>query len=247
MTPVVRKLLIAIVAVFFMQQCASRFMGLRLEDSLGFRVRDFWRGYFWQFFTYPFLHQTLTHLLVNGFALYMFGTELEARWGSKKFFKYYALCATGGALFQTIVWAASLLVAPSWSDFLGNTPIIGASGALYGLLVAFGVLYGDSIMLFMFVVPMKIRQAVILFCCLEIFSFVFYSDTQSGGGPAHLVHLGGLIAGFLYLKYAGNDLNGRGGMFRRRGLDKDEVRRRLSLVVNNDPNKKEGKYPITWN
>lgn len=251
LTPAVRGLLFTYIAVFVAQLSFTRFSSIQLEPIFGFVPTDFVHGSFWQFLTYPFLHGSLTHLFFNAVALYMFGTELEARWGTNKFLRYYAVCATGGAFLQMLAWGVALLVSPEWASFLGNTPVIGASGALYGLLMAFGVLYGDSMMLFMLIIPMKVRQAVVLFFFVEIFSFVFYSGPGFGGGVAHLVHLGGLITGFLYLRLMGGNLDGGGGgLFRKKKMSREEARRRLSLVVNNEDDKKntkDGKYPVTWN
>lgn len=248
LTPAVKALLISLGVVFLLQLICSRFVGVNppLEVTFGFSPHSFLEGKVWQVVTYPFLHGSLTHLFFNAFALYMFGADLESRWGTKKFLKYYALCATGGAALQILVWlGAKFAGAAQWADFLGNTPILGASGALYGLLMAFGFFYGDTMMLLMLVVPVKTKHAVAFFFVFEILMFLFYTSPSDNGGVAHLVHLGGLITGYLYLRWT---TGGGGGFFRRKKkMDRDEVRRRLSLVVNHDEPGPDGKYPITWN
>lgn len=250
-TRAVKVLLIAIVTVFVLQLSVGLFLGVPVERFLGFSPNAFVSGAIWQLVTYPFLHGSLTHILFNCLILYMLGPELEKRWGTKRFAWYYALCAVGGAILQTIIWGISLLAIPSISQFMGNTPIIGASGALYGLFVAFGILYGNSQVLVFFMFPMRAKNFVILLTAIEVLSAVFYSDPRVGdGGVAHLVHLGGLVTGYLLIKFMGPNLSGRGGGGSTKGMSRDEVRKRLSLIVNDDkvePKTGDKGHPITWN
>jgi membrane associated rhomboid family serine protease len=202
----------------------------------------------WQLVTYPFLHGGVAHLFFNGLFLYMVGTELEGRWGTRRFLAYYALCALGGALLHTFIWLVSILFFPSYAEALGVQPIVGASGGIYGLLMAFGLLFGNAMILVMFVLPMKAKHFVMAAAGYELVMSVFYGDPRLGGGVAHLVHLGGLATGFLMLWFRGKNLDGRGGgggFGRRKVMDADEMRRRLKVVVNNDT--ANNKYPITWN
>lgn len=247
MTPAVKALLIAIGAGFLLQLSGGKFFSVRPEIIFGFSPVSFLSGSIWQILTYPFLHGGLNHILFNCLILYMLGTELERRWGSQRFLKYYAVCAVGGALLQTLVWATTLLFSSESSE-LGTIPIIGASGALYGLFMAFGKLHGRSQILVFFLFPMEARFFVMLLAGIEIVSAVFYSSS----GVAHLVHLGGLGTGFLYLRWKGDNLSGGGGgFFRRRKakMDAAELRRRLKIIVRepSDPEKGGGKYPVTWN
>jgi len=249
LTPGVRALLIALFAVFVVQLSLSRFADFPVEGLLGFSPVGFVSGRLWQIFTYPFLHGGLSHLLLNALFLYMVGTELEGRWGTQRFLLYFGLCSIGGALLHTLIWMASLAFFPSYAESLGSIPIVGASGGIYGLLMAFGLLFGEAMILVMFVLPMKAKHFVMAAAGYELIMSVFYSDSRVGGGVAHLVHLGGLATGFLMLWFRGKNLDGRGGGGfgrRRRSMDADEMRRRLKVVVNNDsPSSK--KYPVTWN
>ncbi|HVJ65234.1 MAG TPA: rhomboid family intramembrane serine protease [Bdellovibrionota bacterium] len=249
-TRAVKVLLIAIVAVFVLQLALGQFAGIAIERLLGFAPVLFFAGAVWQILTYPFLHGSLTHILFNGMVLYMLGPELERRWGTKRFAWYYAACAVGGAVLQMIIWGISLVAIPSISEFMGYTPIIGASGALYGLFVAFGMLYGNSQVLVFFMFPMRAKNFVILLTAIEVISAVFYTSPQvGGGGVAHLVHLGGLITGYLILRWRGPNLTGGGRGSSGGGMSREEVKRRLSLVVNNEEEVKTGDkgQPITWN
>jgi membrane associated rhomboid family serine protease len=242
LTFAVKHLLIAIAAVFILQLSASQFFGIPFSYLFGFSPEGMLRGFVWQIVTYPFLHGGLTHILFNCLILFMLGTQMEMRWGTKRFFQYYAVCAMGGALLQILIWLLSMPFSAGFSHSLGSIPIVGASGALYGLFVAFGKLYGNAQIMVFFMFPMKARHFVILLASIEIVSAVFYSQNSN---VAHLVHLGGLITGYLMLKIKGDDLNGKGGWRRRRAMGREEVRSRLNLIVNKDP--KDGKYPITWN
>jgi membrane associated rhomboid family serine protease len=243
LTPAVKGILIAMVTAFLAQLVLRTFGGISPEILFGFSPPTFLSGRIWQIFSYAFLHAGPWHIMMNALILYMLGTELESRWGSRRFLKYFAVSGVGGALLQTLIWLLSLVAFPSQTGLLSH-PIVGASGALYGLFMAFALLYGNTQVLVFFLVPMKVKHFVALLAAIDIISAVFYSSS----GVAHLVHLGGLGTGWLYLKWKGPDLNSRGGgFFKKRRMGRDEMRRRLSVVQNNDDRNDKGKYPITWN
>jgi membrane associated rhomboid family serine protease len=139
----------------------------------------------WQLITYMFLHADFTHLFFNMFALWMFGLELENLWGSKRFLIYYTICGLGAAV-------ANLLIAPL---FTVVGPTIGASGSVYGILVAFGYLFPNRHIYIYFLIPIKAKYLVILYMALEIFAVA----SQSESGIAHVAHLGGAVVGIVYL------------------------------------------------
>jgi membrane associated rhomboid family serine protease len=141
----------------------------------------------WQLLTYGFLHGGLTHLFFNMFALYMFGGEIERLLGTKRFVTYYLVCVVGAAL-------AQLLVVSN----LGQPPVatVGASGGVFGLLLAFGMAYPHRrIMLLFPPIPMPAWVFVTLYGLLELYLGV----TGSSQGVAHFAHLGGMVAGFVLL------------------------------------------------
>jgi membrane associated rhomboid family serine protease len=149
------------------------------------------RGMLWQLITYSFLHLELLHLLFNALALWMFGSQLESDWGSKRFVEYYFFCT---------VAAAVTTVAVSYTHILGlspATPTIGASGGIYGLLVAFGVLYGESEIM-MFPLPFMIKAKYFVW---GIVFLTLFGAIQETGGVNNFAHLGGLLFGYLYLKF----------------------------------------------
>ncbi|MFC1693173.1 rhomboid family intramembrane serine protease [Candidatus Latescibacterota bacterium] len=143
----------------------------------------------WQFFTYMFLHANFWHIGFNMFALWMFGTELEYNWGSRDFLKYYLTCGVGGGV---LVWLTSFV---GLSYPLAIT--IGASGAIFGLLVAYGLMWPDRMIFVMGVLPMKALHFVIIFGAIDLLQGL----SRSGGGIAYFAHVGGGLTGLIYLKY----------------------------------------------
>lgn len=137
----------------------------------------------WQLFTYMFMHGGFMHLFFNMFALWMFGLELENMWGSKKFLFYYMLCGVGAGL-------ANLFIAPFFTTV---APTIGASGSVYGVLVAFGYLFPNRYIYIYFLLPIKAKYLIVLYMIIELFS------VGSATGIAHVAHLGGAVVGVIYL------------------------------------------------
>ncbi|MCP4684964.1 MAG: rhomboid family intramembrane serine protease [bacterium] len=133
-------------------------------------------------FTYMFLHSTgqFFHILFNMFALWMFGTEIEFTWGSRKFARFYIFCGLAGAILTLIVYPSQM------------APMIGASGAIYGLLIAYWLMFPSRQLYIYFVLPVKVKWAIPGFMLLGFFF--------SGGNVAHMAHLGGAIFGLAYMK-----------------------------------------------
>jgi len=194
-TPAVKALLIANIALYvvqFLLPAITEFLGLSPELVL----RRFW---LWQPVTYLFLHGDLFHLLFNMLALWMLGVELERLWGTKEFLRYYFVCGIGAAL-------TTILVALLPFDFAGRVWLsltVGASGAIYGLLLAYAYHYPTRPMLFFPIpIPIPAKYFVIILGAIAFLS----SFGGRGSGVAHATHLGGLLVGYLYL------LRGRGGI-----------------------------------
>ena len=142
----------------------------------------------WQVGTYAFLHGSLAHLFFNMLGLWMFGTELESVWGAKRFMHFYAASALTAAAAQLLVCA-----------LLGSlAPTVGASGALFGLLLAFGMMFPNRmIMPLIPPIPMKAKYFVALFGGLEL----IFGVTGTASGVAHFAHLGGMLGGYLMIRY----------------------------------------------
>ncbi|WP_058835020.1 rhomboid family intramembrane serine protease [Luteimonas abyssi] len=145
----------------------------------------------WQLLTYGFLHGNLPHLLFNMLALFMFGAQLEYTWGQRRFLTYFLVCVVGAGLCQ--------LVVVSWSLAQGGGayPTVGASGGVFGLLLAYGMLFPNQrVMLLIPPIPMKARTLVIVYGAIELLLGI--SGTQSG--VAHFAHLGGMLFGWLLIQ-----------------------------------------------
>lgn len=138
----------------------------------------------WQLVTYMFMHGGFWHLFFNMFALWMFGMELENLWGSKRFLTYYLVCGFGAGI-------SNLLVAP----LIGvGAATVGASGAVFGVLIAFGMLFPDRPIYLYFLLPVKAKYFIAVYIGLEL----FYGVTGTATGVAHFAHLGGAAVGFVY-------------------------------------------------
>lgn len=155
-------------------------------------------GHVWQFFTYMFLHDpsSYMHLLFNMYALFMFGLAIEDVWGSKKFIIYYLFCGIGAGV---VIFLIGFIKASFYSEpmhsLLLNIPTLGASGAIFGLLLAFGYLFPEAEILLFFVIPMKARTMVIVFGALSL-------GMELSGGVGNISnagHLGGLLFGLIYI------------------------------------------------
>jgi membrane associated rhomboid family serine protease len=184
-TPAVRILLIANVVLFFMNVIVEE-MTIRLGLSPQLVFRDF---AVWQPVTYMFLHSTrgLSHILFNMLALWMFGTELERTWGTRFFTKYYFITGIGAAV-------TTLLLSLVIPDIYHSTTV-GASGAIYGLLIAYAMYFPHRVIYYIiFPIPARIFVAIMGFIAL------WSSMSGSASGVAHFAHLGGLVIGYLYLK-----------------------------------------------
>lgn len=190
MTPAVKWLLISNVAVFVLH-----FFAVRLDldrPFLWFSLIPRWvlSLSVWQLVTYLFIHSAgdILHILMNMLFLWFFGRALEATWGTARFLRYYFLCGIGAGL--CVVIAAIIT-----SNLDSRT--IGASGAIYGLLVAFGMLFPEEEILFLGQFPMKVRWFVII---MGAIAFLFTFGSAGGSGVSHVAHLGGMLCGYVYIK-----------------------------------------------
>ena len=161
-------------------------------------------GWLWQVVTYSFLHAGLWHLLGNMLGLWMFGSQFEMDWGLKKFLEFYFFCVIGAALTTIVVSYTGV------GGVTSQTPTVGASGGVFGILAAFGLLYGDrEIFLFPLPFSMKARYFVAGWAFITLVSAISTSGGGHGGGIAYMAHLGGLLFGVLYVKL----IPSRGMMF----------------------------------
>jgi membrane associated rhomboid family serine protease len=206
------KNLLVINILAFMATWVLKNSGVDLNALLGlhfFKASDF-RVY--QFVTYMFLHGGFTHILFNMFALWMFGSVIERVWGPKKFLFYYIVCGVGAGIVQEMVQYGSYvyqgLAAYQYVN-MGGTQIsmdsyinlwttIGASGAVYGILLAFGMIFpNERLFIIPFPFPIKAKWLIVGYIAIELFSAM----SGPGDGVAHMAHLGGMLFGFLLIRY----------------------------------------------
>ena len=186
--------------------------GVDLNGLLGlhfFMASDF-RVY--QFLTYMFLHGSFTHILFNMFALWMFGSVIERVWGPKKFLFYYIVCGVGAGIVQELVQYGSYMAQGlaayqyvnmggaqiSMDSYINMWTTIGASGAVYGILLAFGMIFpNERLFIIPFPFPIKAKWLIVGYIVIELFSAM----SGPGDGVAHMAHLGGMLFGFLLIRY----------------------------------------------
>jgi membrane associated rhomboid family serine protease len=181
--PITQALLLANVAVFFLE----RLLGGGLLGA--FALWPLGSGHFlpWQVGTYAFLHGSFEHLFFNMLGLWMFGSELEQVWGQKRYLQFYGASVLAAALTQLLVGVV-----------LGSqAPTIGASGGLFGLLLAFAMMFPDRTILLFFVIPMKAKYLVALYGIVELYQGVYVMNS----GVAHFAHLGGMLGGLLMIRF----------------------------------------------
>ncbi len=148
-------------------------------------------GYIWQVVTYSFLHGGLWHLLGNMLMLWMFGSQFETDWGTSRFLEFYFFCVVGAALSTIVIAYTGLL------GLTPSTPTIGASGGIYGILLAYGIIYANrEIMLFPIPFTIKAKYFVI-----GLIFITLYLSVSGPGGIAYVAHLGGLLFGFLFIRF----------------------------------------------
>jgi membrane associated rhomboid family serine protease len=191
----VKRIIIACAAIYFLQVVLEAIAPqmyvylLRYAGLVPFLVV---RGMVWQLLSYSFLHFTTMHLLLNMLTLWMVGSQLEQEWGPRRFLEFYLFCVAAAAL---------TTIAVAYSPLPGVNPgtnTIGASGGIYGLLIAFGMLFGDrEFILFPLPFTMKAKYLV----AIMIFVVIIATFQPSQGGVANFAHLGGLFFGFLYIKF----------------------------------------------
>ena len=210
MPPVTKNLLIINVLAFASTYVAGLY-GIDLKDLLGlhfFLASDF-RIY--QIVTYMFMHAGLEHLFFNMFAVWMFGRIMEQTFGARRYLIYYFVCGIGAGFLQEIVQYFSYLsqgfdeysrismagITMEMSDFLNRWTTVGASGAVYGILLAFGWFFPDVRMFILFIpIPIRARTLVVIYALIELFTGI---APTAGDNVAHFAHLGGMIFGWILI------------------------------------------------
>lgn len=199
---VTRYLLIANFIVFFLAAVLQRY-DIDLKALGGLHYVSASSFHWWQPFTYMFLHANLSHIFFNMFAVWMFAPVIEQEWGARRFALYYLVCGLGAAVIQELVWMLMLSnMSGSYSAEAAAMYTIGASGAVFGILFAFGWLYPDVPMYILFIpIPIRARTFVIIYALIELFAGLVSVTGQSADNVAHFAHLGGMLFGWLLILY----------------------------------------------
>ena len=201
---IINVLAFAAMYVFRSQVDLNDILGLHFFLASDFRI--------YQLVTYMFMHASFEHIFFNMFALWMFGCVVERVWGPKKFLFYYISCGIGAGLFQELAQYGSYMVEGlaaydsvsfdgmriAMDDFLNKWTTVGASGAVYALLLAFGMIFPEErIFIFPLPIPIKAKWFVIFYAGLSLVMAL----TTTGGNVAHFAHLGGMVFGFFMIRY----------------------------------------------
>jgi membrane associated rhomboid family serine protease len=190
LTRMVKYLIVVISAVFVLTYIPAQLFAewTFVFALLGLRPYDVTHHlYLWQLVTYLFLHGGFFHIIFNLFALWMFGSDLENRWGPQQFLFYFFLTGVGAGLFDVALQPNGLM------------STIGCSGAVYGLLLAYGLIFPDRPIYLYMIIPIKAKWFVMIMGLIEFVS----SLSSPGSGISHVAHLGGMLFGFLYLRAGG--------------------------------------------
>jgi membrane associated rhomboid family serine protease len=229
MLPLVVKNLLIINGLFFLTTLVFQTqLNIDLSDYLGLHYPLSEKFQPWQLVSYIFMHGSFMHLFFNMFALWMFGNTLENYWGPKRFLIYFMMTGIGAGLIQMLVTHFRLMslysqisdeglsyviskgseIYQSGQNFsdpiagkineLVNSVTIGASGAVFGILLAFGMLFPNTMLYIYFAIPIKAKWFVILYGAVELYSGIANS---SGDNVAHFAHLGGMLFGFILIKF----------------------------------------------
>ncbi len=194
---VVKNLIIINAIVFVVTMLAQKFMYETF--SLFYFTSPFFKPF--QLITYMFMHGGFWHIFFNMFSLYMFGSVIESYWGGKKFFLYYMICGIGAGLINELVMYLQIAFAETpglVEAAINRVPTVGASGAIYGLLLAYGMMFPNNVLQFVFPpIAMKAKWMVIIFGAIELLSGL----SGRGGNVAHFAHLGGMIFGIIMILY----------------------------------------------
>ncbi len=206
--PVCKNLLIINILMFFATY-VLKLRGINLEDYLGLHFFMADSHHIWQYVTYSFMHANFNHLFFNMFAIWMFGYTLENIWGTKRFIFFCFTAALGAALMQQITYYFMYKDIASgmydyvktgfenipYKAYLNQINTVGASGIVFGLLLAFGMMFPNTTIYLYFLLPIKTKWFVIGYMLIELFNGV----VGTTDGVAHFAHLGGALAGFILI------------------------------------------------
>ncbi len=227
-TPTIKAILAANITVFFIQYLIPHGfsgMGAFLQAFGLVPAKVIPQLHVWQLVTYMFLHGNFMHLLLNMFAVWMFGSEIERVWGQRTFLSYYFVTGIGGGITYTIF---------SWGSPI---PLVGASGAVFGILLAYAILFPNRRILLYFLFPIKAKYFALIFGVLSLLS----AAQPQSDGIGHFAHLGGMLFGYLYLLWGGIHVPGRSLNLNdlRKTWQRQQTRRKMRVIRREDHRKSQ--------
>ena len=231
--PIIKQLLIANIAVFFAQLTISG-----VTERFAASPIEFWRyGYVWQPFTYMWLHGGIGHIFANLFSLWMFGSPLALVWGPQRFLRYYLTCGVGAGLLIVTIPMLLVKLGADTPDVLSmvNAPTLGASGAIFGVLLAYSLTWPDRTIMFIF--------PPVAFRAIWLIPILFFLEAYFGPqNVSHIGHLGGVLVGWLVLRGQG-DARGLLSLDQIRWRYKRWRMRRRLRAVQTDPGRDDSNRP----
>ena len=249
--PTMTKNLLIVNVLAFIATFVLERSGIDLTRMLGLHFFLASEFHIYQFITYMFLHGGFTHILFNMFALWMFGSVIERVWGPKKFLFYYICCGVGAGftqeLVQYITYSMEGIAAYQYVNaggvqmttdaYINLWTTIGASGAVYGILLAFGMIFpNERLFIIPFPFPIKAKWLIVGYIAIELFSAM----SGPGDGVAHMAHLGGMLFGFLLIRYWQKHPDSSAGFGRSRGQEFfDNLKRKYDARQNQQHMKAE--------
>ncbi len=232
LTPMVKALLIANAFVWLIGVVILQGFVLKnnmLFDLFGLSGSGVLQSFnLWQPITYMFLHsESIWHILFNGLIIWFVGSELEKIWGPREFLRYYLTCGIGAGFLYIFAISLAVNVFGLNQGFM-SVPTIGASGAVFGLLMAYGLIFGERVIYFMMLFPMKAKFFILILAIVEVFTLI---TSGFGGAVNNTAHLGGFVVGLIYIYL---------GKFKMKRMQKKWLKKpgqKLKLVVDNEKKK----------
>ncbi len=234
-----KRLLYVFVGVFVLQSVVDQFFGGNLRGWFALTPVDILNGRIWQILTYGFLHADVMHLVLNMMVLVFVGSDIESIWGRRKFLVFFFYCTLMAGLFYLVM---QLLM---YDPLSLRLPLVGASGGIFGLLLAYGILFPDREMLFMMFLPMKAKQFVWVLAGVEFLQTLYSGQGRLGA----IAHLSGMGAGYLFLVLQAKGMSFRGKPTRSGGGSSGSKKRPNHLRLVKDESGEEderGGGPRTW-
>ncbi len=207
-------------------------MGVSLASYLGLSAAGVLNGHIYQLLTYPLIQRGFVEALFNGLVLWFIGGDLESRWGQKFYLKFLFVSTLGAGLFYLLV---SLALFSDSAVF--NFPLMGITGMTYSLLMAYGIIFSERLLTFMFFFPMKAKYFCALLAGIQLYMAIFSDHAKTSWA-----HLAAMACGFIYLKLVSGKSKGQGFGLWLKKREKQQLKKKLTLIKGDKPNEQDPKF-----